>query len=227
MNNAIINKTSSEEGKYAEYMAEYISKKLGKTYSDHSDDKTYQKIDVDANVDDVFVEVKNDTILHRTGNAVYEISTHASDADIRMFYAWFDRQKSWPVRFRDIPPYGSVGCNEKCEADEIFYASSIEDAKNSKRYRLNFDDPIFIIDNKKFKEYVRNTPVQKWQVKTVKHDEDNAHNIFLTFKADYLVKRGIAKRPDEKVMSILKESKEIFSTPMTSQELGRKLKIIE
>lgn len=226
MNNWIINKTSSEEGKYAEYLVEHVSKKLGKSYDDRSDDTDYQKIDVDANIDDVLTEVKNDTIIYRTGNAVYEISTHASKEDERMFYAWKDRQ-SEPLRFRDIPPYGSIGCNEKCEADEFFYVSTIEDREGSKQYRLNFNDPAYIIDNKKFKAYVRNTPLKKWQVKIVPHEEDKAYNIILLIKINDLIKAGVAKRIDSETLSVLEESRKIFSTPMTSEELGRKLKIIE
>ena len=64
----IIQKTSNEEGKYAENLMQYLYKSAGYDYVDVSDDKEYQKIDVDAIIKGKKVEIKNDTWIARTKN---------------------------------------------------------------------------------------------------------------------------------------------------------------
>lgn len=214
----IIQKTSDEEGKYAEYIVKFLSKAINADYKDVSDDSDYQRQDIDALINGLAVEIKNDTVIWTTKNAVYEKITHAHKKDVDIIKSILDSTEY--VKHSDIPDnLGSIGCNEKCEATHIFYVSTIEDINKPKHYKLNWKDPIFIINNKKLKNYVKNTSFYHNDVKIVWQQEDKAWNIIILLNIDNLIKEGIARRLNQNTIDILKTKENVFSEAHTSKEL--------
>ena len=222
MVNRIIEKTSNEEGKYAEYLIHFLYKGMGIDYVDVSDDKEYQKTDIDAIIMGKKAEIKNDTWIARTKNAVYETNTHVPEYQANKFKAFlYEKEHNGEkVSFDDIPlEYGSIGCNEKCEADAIYYVSVNEEVAENRRYALNKQNPIYYIKCKKFKEYVKNKSFDANMIKVKKHKEDNAYNIFICINIDELIEAGVAKMVSSSTRKILESKSGVLYNYHTSQEL--------
>ena len=226
MFNRIIEKTSNEEGKYAENTIQYLYESTGEDYKDVLSDEEFQKIDVDALIRGKKIEIKNDTWIARTKNAVYETNTHVNDEQANKFksFLYEKRRKGEKISFDEIPlHYGSIGCNEKCEADGIYYVSVNEEEPENRRYALNRENPFYYINEKKFKEYVRGKSFEPKMVKVKFQEEDNASNIFICINIDELISAGVAKRATQFARDILEEKANIFYSYHTSQELKQLL----
>lgn len=226
MSNKVIEKTSNEEGKYAEYLVEFLYKEIGEDYVDVSDDKTYQKTDVDAIIMGKKVEIKNDTWIARTKNAVYETNTHVSDYQANEFKKFLLEKinKEEDVSFDEIPlEYGSIGCNEKCAADVIYYIAVNEEKPENRHYALDKKNPFYQINAKKFKQYVRKQLFDPKMIKVKYQEEDSASNIFICVNIDKLISAGVAKRAPLEAKKILESKSDILYGYHTSQELKKLL----
>ena len=219
MSNETLKKTSDEEGKYAEYLFRYICECLKVDYTDVSDDEYYQKIDVDALYCGRRIEIKNDTIIHTSKNAVYEIKTHVSKEDIEAFNRLKENQ--YEIALSDIPNVGSVGCNEKCGADTIFYVSVVEDKNNPKHYRLFYKDPIFLIDNNKWREYMHHNKLLSSRFRSIYHPEDDVYNICYLFNIFDMIRLGFARSAHPDTLEIIDKAKPQLSEYRTSDELKK------
>lgn len=218
MFNKAIEKTSNEEGKYAEYIVEYLSREMNADYQDVSDNADFQRLDIDAIINGKRIEIKNDTIIHSSGNAVFEVLTHIKPKDKYLFDALLASGSS--VKYNDIPrDFGSIGCNDKCIANDIFYISSIESRTDAKHYRLNWDEPAFIIDNIDFKKYVHEMDIPTNRMRIVFHPEDGEYNLIILFKIDLLINKGIAKRIKSNTLDLLNKKYKALDEYHTSEEI--------
>lgn len=226
-----IEKTSQEEGKYAEYLVYHLMEKAGRNPRDTSDDAAYQKIDVDMLIDNadktgtLKIEIKNDTRIIDTKRVVYEIRTHVPKLYEECANLMLESDKGYNVK--DFDGFGSIGCNEKCEADFIYYVSVEEEIKENRRYRLNYDFPILIINSKKFKEYVNRGKLDKYGSYCVWQPEDKAYNIIKCINKDVLKRAGVLNEVKDDTREYLEKLKPILGTYHTSQELKEELYKIE
>lgn len=214
--NKAIEATSNIEGKIAEYIVRYLTESSGGKYIDCSDSSEYQKVDVDAIIGGSKVEIKHDTWIGRTGNAVYELNTHVPSAKIKGREAELLARET--VTYEDMYIDDAPdGCNIKCTADYIMIIATNETSPESRRYSL-CDEPAYIINNRRLNDYVRATTFKKKQFHTTFHKEDCAWNVFVTIPIKELIRLGIARTLRAEAMNALEEIKDFTSTPHTSAE---------
>lgn len=244
---SIIEKTSNEEGKYAEHIARFCYenwKALGGNPSYHdcivedvSNDKDYQKKDIDIvltrkNGKKTTIEVKNDTWVFAsrkkypdgTGNIPYEFATHVP----KSIKEWCKGREKTNLKeiyenFPDLKKF-HIGCNEKSEAEQEFLVATQEEYPNNRRYKLK---SILTINHKKLKDlantidfYTQPSFGNYW-FKEKFQEEDKGYNYMIIMPIKSLDEKEYFQQMPDEMLSRLFEMIPELNEFHTSDEIGK------
>lgn len=248
--NLIIEKTSSEEGRYGEVIAKLFYDnytELGGTnekyanirLSDTTKDKKYQKIDCDYHDEenDILVEVKHDTWIagkkdrypNGTGNMPYEFATNVPERIIDDIKKYLNSDCLLGELLSAFPNLHNryLGCNEKCEANHLFLVGGEEEFPENRRYLLK---KIWIINNVKLKTYAHKMLVHPTAIKGKEwfrftyQPEDKAYNAMIIIPIEKLIKLHIAYEMPKDIFNNLIKKFPQLNEYHTSEEIENLLK---
>jgi len=251
VSNLIIEKTSSEEGRYGEVIAECFYKyytEFGSTspkyknisLSDTTKDKAYQKIDCDFHDKnaDIKIEVKHDTWIagkkknypNGTGNIPYEIATHIPYDLGKTIeaYATYRGTVTLNELLEKFPELHEryIGCNEKCKADDIFAVGGEEENEENRRYKLI---KIWNINNERFQKYAHAIQIRSKAKRKNSEEwlhfpwqkEDNGYNIIINVPIKKLIEFNIAREMPEFMINKMKMKFPALDEYHTSKEIEK------
>lgn len=249
MSNLTIEKTSSEEGRYGEAIAECfykhyadfggISEKYKKiTLVDTTKDKAYQKIDCDFcdKDSDIKIEIKHDTWIagrkkrypNGTGNVPYEIATHVPyelGQQIEAYVTW-KGEITLDELLTQFPELHEryIGCNEKCRANDIFLVGSDEEEEENRKYKLM---KIWNIHNQNYQKYAHGIHILSKSKRENNREwlhfpwqkEDKCYNIIINIPIQNLINFKIAREMPDFMINKMKEKFPALDEYHSSQEI--------
>lgn len=246
-NNLIIQKTSSEEGRFGEIIAKCFydnyqefggENKLffNSNVIDTTKNKNFQKIDcdfIDAN-SNFLIEVKHDTWIagkkdkypNGTGNLTYEFATWVPKSLTNQIKNYI---KNFDIIFlsdilNQFPQLtlNHVGCNQKCMAHQIFLVGGEEEFPENKKYKLK---NIWAISNFKLKNFINSIPIKTsfspnniW-LRFTYHKEDNNYNLLIIIPIQLLIFKNIATQIPVAMQNAFLQKYPCFQSYHSSQEL--------
>lgn len=188
----------------------FVEKHPEWTYKNVSQDKTYQKIDVDYVLlkpgKEIRYEIKGDAESSKTGNFFIEFITHTENLSNEVKALFFDyimTNDSFSIndfyaKLGYLIPPSSFGCNYKTESHKTVFVPLVyrEDIKD---YVVSDTLPVLSVDSEKLKDYKFNKkyiyiPKSKSSTPGLVKHKDGSENIGIAVKPKVLIFQKIAKK---------------------------------